>query len=139
MLTRNPNYHGNRPRRFARIQLAVHIPAAGLFTCRDRQRGLHESTATLRITPTIARPRDTARRQLRRRSGKRQYFVNPTLSLDFLALNTHRPLFGDVRLRQAVNYAIDRAALAGLGTPTFSRCPEPTHRPLFAARHSGLP
>ncbi len=27
-------------------------------------------------------------------------------------LNTHRPLFRDVRLRQAVNYAIDRRKLA---------------------------
>ena len=34
---------------------------------------------------------------------------------DFLALNTHRPLFRDARLRQAVNYAIDRRALARLG------------------------
>src|SRR5205085_10652262 len=47
--------------------------------------------------------------------GAQQYFVNPAPILDYLALNTHRPLFSDVRLRQAVNYAIDRPKLAGLG------------------------
>ena len=47
--------------------------------------------------------------------GQQQYFVRPWPELDFLYLNTHRPLFSDVRLRQAVNYAIDRRALAGLG------------------------
>ena len=30
-------------------------------------------------------------------------------------MNTSRPLFSDVRLRRAVNYAIDRAALVAQG------------------------
>lgn len=47
--------------------------------------------------------------------GRQQYFVNPLMQLDYFILNTHRPLFSDVRLRQAVNYAIDRRALAALG------------------------
>ena len=38
-------------------------------------------------------------------------------------LNTHRPLFRDVRLRQAVNYAIDRRALARIGA-ACGRLPE---------------
>ena len=33
----------------------------------------------------------------------------------YLHMNTSRPLFSDVRLRQAVNYAIDRAALVAQG------------------------
>ena len=37
------------------------------------------------------------------------------LQLDFFYLNTHRPLFSNVRVRQAVNYAIDRRALAAAG------------------------
>ena len=49
------------------------------------------------------------------RAGHQQYFVNAIPELDFLALNTLRALFQDVRLRQAVNYAIDRTALAQLG------------------------
>ena len=47
--------------------------------------------------------------------GDQRYFATPLPALDFYRLNTHRPLFADVRLRQAVNYAIDRAALARLG------------------------
>jgi Bacterial extracellular solute-binding proteins, family 5 Middle len=49
--------------------------------------------------------------------GRQQFFVDPLVGLDFLQLNTHRPLFRDLRLRQAVNYAIDRRALARLGSP----------------------
>jgi peptide/nickel transport system substrate-binding protein len=49
------------------------------------------------------------------RRGSEQYFVNPGLQLDYFELNTHRTLFSDVRVRQAVNYAIDRRSLARLG------------------------
>jgi ABC-type oligopeptide transport system substrate-binding subunit len=55
--------------------------------------------------------------------GAQQYFVNPLLELDYFALNTHRPLFRDVRLRQAVNYAVDRRTLAQLGDG-FSPLPD---------------
>ena len=56
--------------------------------------------------------------------GAQQYFVNPAAQLDYFVLNTHRPLFSDVRMRQAVNYAIDRRALAQRGD-RFS--PLPAH------------
>ena len=58
----------------------------------------------------------TARRATSRATGRQQYFVSPTLKLAYLALNTSRPLFSDVRLRKAVNYAIDRRALARIGS-----------------------
>jgi peptide/nickel transport system substrate-binding protein len=45
------------------------------------------------------------------RAGRAQYFIYPGQFLEYYALNTSRPLFGDARLRQAVNYAIDREAL----------------------------
>ncbi len=43
--------------------------------------------------------------------------MNAFPQLDMVVLNTHRRLFADVRLRQAVNFAIDRTALAALGDP----------------------
>jgi ABC-type transport system substrate-binding protein len=49
--------------------------------------------------------------------------VTPELELDFFYLNTHRSLFSDVRVRQVVNYAIDRRALAAIGRP-FQALPE---------------
>jgi peptide/nickel transport system substrate-binding protein len=53
-----------------------------------------------------------ARRYGAARRGGPRYFVHPEAQLDFLVLNTHRPLFADARLRRAVNYALDRRALA---------------------------
>ena len=48
-------------------------------------------------------------------AGHQRLFVNPTPSVAWLALNTHRRLFRTVAARQAINYAIDRPAL----TATF--------------------
>ena len=115
VLTRNPNYHGSRPHRLARIELVVGIPphravaqvqagtadyaVAGEVTSADN------ATLAARYGPGSAAAK----------SGHQQYFVGPGPQLDFLALNTHRPLFADARLRRAVNYAIDRTTLARLG------------------------
>jgi YVTN family beta-propeller protein len=123
VLTRNPNYHGNRPHRLARIEEAVGVP--GQRAVADVEKG----TADVALNGAVDRSNATGLatrygpRSRAGRSGRQQYFVSPLASVDFLALNTHRPLFSDVRLRRAVNYAIDRAALARLGN-FFSRLPE---------------
>ena len=69
------------------------------------------------------------------KAGRRQFFANRTLGVIYLALNPERPLFKDVRLRKAVNYAIDRRALARLGTP-LSRNPD---RPTDQYLPPGMP
>ena len=57
-----------------------------------------------------------------------------------LDLNTHRPLFSDARMRQAVNYAIDRRALAQLGFPfPAPRAPYRSLPAAWDARISGRP
>jgi ABC-type oligopeptide transport system substrate-binding subunit len=49
--------------------------------------------------------------------NRSRFFVKPGLSFRGYALNTSRPLFRDnPRLRQAVNFAIDRSALEGGGS-----------------------
>jgi peptide/nickel transport system substrate-binding protein len=104
VLTRNPSYHGNRPRRFARIDYA-----AGMTPRRsvaEVERGTADDTD---------RVPNSADARLRSRYGPKRYFVVGGPQLDYFALNTHRPLFADVRMRQAVNYAIDRSALDRLG------------------------
>ena len=39
--------------------------------------------------------------------------VNPTPTVDFIHLNTHRRPFDDVRVRRALNFAVDRAKIVG--------------------------
>jgi peptide/nickel transport system substrate-binding protein len=128
VLLRNPNYHGSRPRHFERIQLSVGISsersvadieagradytALGLWTFALTGGGSAASDIAPLAAELAARygPGSPAAR-----SGRQQFFVNPLLQLDYLELNTHRPLFTSVRMRQAVNYAIDRRKLAVLG------------------------
>ena len=43
-----------------------------------------------------------------------QLYVNPLIATDALVLNTRTPPFDDVRVRRALNYAIDRAKVARL-------------------------
>ncbi len=48
--------------------------------------------------------------------NKERFWVEPQLSVQYLAMNTSRPLFKDnIKLRQAVNWAISRAALLSQG------------------------
>ncbi|MGB9183938.1 MAG: ABC transporter substrate-binding protein [Solirubrobacteraceae bacterium] len=129
VLRRNPSYHGSRPHRFAQIELRVGISAqravaeieAGAADYTPL--GLDSQSSTT-IAATAARlaarygPGSSAAAR-----GRQRYFLNPLLELDAFALNTHRPLFSDVRLRQAVNYAINRTKLAALGSG-FDPLPE---------------
>ena len=114
VLKRNPNYHGPRPRRPGRIEAAVGI--SDDKAVREIESGAADfagqgvgSAAGERLAAVYGVGSDAAKR------GRQRYFTNSELALDFLVLNTHRGPFRDVRLRRAVNYAINRRALAGLG------------------------
>ena len=131
VLLRNPNYHGSRPRHFTRIQLTVGVPAQRAISeiedgSADYMTLGEDSYPS--VTPRIAGLASNLLSRFGRGSpaaarGKQQYFVTPALQVDFFYLNTHRALFSDVRVRQAVNYAINRRALAALGSG-FQALPE---------------
>jgi ABC-type transport system substrate-binding protein len=113
VLTLNPNYHGKRPHRLAQIEVSVGIPDQRAVGQVEAGTADYVGGVPAGAAATLAArygPRSPAAAD-----GHQQYFINTLPQLDFVALNTHRPLFADVRLRRAVNYAIDRAALARLG------------------------
>jgi YVTN family beta-propeller protein len=130
VLMRNPNYHGRRPHHFARIELSVGISPKRAIS--EIEAGLADYTGVGSLwSASAARAAHASRLAARygpgsaaAARGAQQYFANPAAQLDYFVLNTHRPLFSDVRMRQAVNYAIDRRALAQRGD-RFS--PLPAH------------
>ena len=105
VLRRNPNYSGPRPHGPSEIDVRIGI---------SQQRAVADVEAGRADYAAGGVPAgDLARLRARYGSGRdRRFFVNPTLNLRMLVLNTSRPLFSDARLRQAAAYAIDRSALA---------------------------
>ena len=113
VLERNPNYQGDRPRRLEQIVVAIGI---------DPVRGLAQVEAGA-ADYALDLPRDAGPRlesaygpdSEAAKAGRQQYFINEANGVRLLHMNTSRPLFSDVRLRRAVNYAIDRPALVAQG------------------------
>jgi len=116
VLLRNPNYRGSRPRRAARIvytndvatPTAVSLANAGAIDLLPQD---FDNTTSF-FDPGGVLARRSGGGSEAARAGRQQYFLHPAPLLDYIVFNTNRPLFRDVRLRRAVNYAIDRRALA---------------------------
>ncbi len=114
VLLRNPNYEGERPRHFDQIVIAIGI---------DKSRALEEIEAgdadyALDGSPRAAGPRlesEYGPGSEGAKAGRQQYFVTEASGGRFLHMNTRRPLFSQLRLRKAVNFAIDRQALVAEG------------------------
>ena len=111
VLRRNPNYHGPRPHRLDEIVYTIGVSAPKSVTRVEQGRADYVAGRL----PNEVDARLAAR--YGPGSARQRYFVNPILALGFLELNTHRPLFSSTRMRRAVNYAIDRRALARQGSP----------------------
>ena len=134
VLKRNPNYHGSRPHRLSRIELAVGV---------SKDKAIGQVTSGTADFLADGVPPGSAARLAKRygpggeaaKNGRQRYFPDTPPELDFYVLNTHRGIFRDVRLRRAVNYAIDRRALARLGD-SFTRVPE---RPTDQYLPPGMP
>jgi DNA-binding SARP family transcriptional activator/ABC-type transport system substrate-binding protein len=112
VLLRNPNYHGDRPHRLQRIEVVVGAPhpIAQIEASKlDYAFGDVPAGQTARLERLYGAHSDPARR------GQQRYFTYRTLAVDYLDLNTGRPLFASARMRQAVGYAVDRSALAANG------------------------
>ena len=110
VLRRNPNYHGDRPHRLDQIVYAIGV---------DPSRAVEEIEAGAADWAADGIPADPGSRLESRygrgskaaKAGHQQYFVSPVNGARYLHMNTSRQLFSNVRLRRAVNYALDRQAL----------------------------
>jgi ABC-type transport system substrate-binding protein len=112
VLLRNPNYHGNRPRRLRRIEVVVDAAHA---VARVEASKLDYAVGGVPAGDSARLERLYGARSAAAKRGRQRYFVNGTPELDFLDLNTSRPLFASARMRRAVAYAVDRRALAAAG------------------------
>lgn len=127
VLTKNPNYTGDRAGNFDQIVYSVGVnQQQGLLQIQKGEADYAGDGLPPASQSNLARqfgPGSDAAKD-----GKQQYFVNPQLRVDYLAMNTSRPLFKDPKLRQAVNFAIDRTAIlrqsgAFAGRPTDQYLP----------------
>ncbi len=106
VLERNRFYGGRRPHHVDRFVVTLENDSDALFD--QVERG--ESDYAFVPSPVIA----VRAQEFRKKYGvnKGQFWVQPGQFLRMFVLNTSRPLFrNNVKLRQAVNFAVDRAAL----------------------------
>ena len=108
-IRRNRYYHGARPHHLDgfNVDLTASSPQEVLDRIEDGRADWGVIPPTLYFAPE---------RGLVRKYGinKTQFFIHPGFTLRAFMLNTSRPLFrGNLSLRKAVNYAIDRRAFKG--------------------------
>jgi YVTN family beta-propeller protein len=123
VLRRNPGYHGSRPRRLAEIRYRLGVPAEDAVGAVEAGRADYMVLRPI-DSPGVP-PREERRlasrygpRSAAARAGHQQLFTQAVPNVYSFVFNTRRGPFRDVRLRRAVNYAMDRRALAehtGLG------------------------
>lgn len=123
VLLRNPNYGGHRPRVLRKIVYSFGQSFTSAVAAVVAGRTDYVSSSDL--PPNAAAPASLFASLQQRygpespaaRTGRQQYFVNPTPTLDTFVLNTASGPFASTRLRQAVNYAVDREALVQAAGP----------------------
>jgi ABC-type oligopeptide transport system substrate-binding subunit len=100
---RNPNYKGPRPANVDSFDITVNT---------NLDQSLLQ-TKSGQVDYDMGGLPATAHADLAQQFGinKSRYFVHPLVETDYVALNTARPTFGSVAMRQAANYAIDRPGM----------------------------
>ena len=114
-IRRNRFYNGPRPNNVDTIEYDIGLPLATI------KLNVDQGKATPGPVPPAAHA-DLGRKYGVRKRSPGRYFVNPTAVFRYLAMNHERQLFGrpgggshsttgNVPLKQAVNFAIDRIAM----------------------------
>lgn len=110
VLERNPNYRGPRPHRLQRI--VYDTTNSAHRTISQVEAGTADYAADVLQQSTFALGGPLDARYGRARPGSPRLVHTPQLAFNYLTFNTASGPFADARLRRAVNYAIDRRALA---------------------------
>jgi ABC-type oligopeptide transport system substrate-binding subunit len=108
VLKRNPNYKGKRPHNANVIN----------YTIGNSQEAIRLRTESGATDYAAGGIPSAAYAEVAQKYGinKGQFWVKPQLGVSYLAMNNDRPLFkGNVKLRRAINYAIDRKAILNQG------------------------
>ena len=121
LLKRNPNYRGSRPRRPRQIRFTFGTGRRQALADVESGAADYAPDTNFPIKPSEAASleRRYGPKSEAAKAGRQRYFINPSMWVDHISLNTSRPLFASARLRRAVNYAIDRTALARQGGINF--------------------
>ena len=117
VLLRNPNYRGRRPRRVERVVYiqGVATPTAAAQVAAGTAEyvpGDFDPNSMLAPGGTLSRRYGAASNASRH--GEQRYFLEPRPRIDEIVFNTRQPLFRHAALRRAVNFALDRPALAAV-------------------------
>jgi YVTN family beta-propeller protein len=118
VLRRNPNYSGPRPHRLAEIRYTIGVPEEKAVAAVEGGRADYVEINPPNLAGGL--PAEPRQRLIERygppseaaRAGRQQLFTQPSLSTYSFVFNTRRGPFTDPRLRRAVNFAMDRRALA---------------------------
>jgi ABC-type transport system substrate-binding protein/class 3 adenylate cyclase/streptogramin lyase len=114
VLQRNPNYPnypGHRPHVFSRFVYTIGVDPSRAVAEIDAGKADY-ATDGLPASAVTALAKKYGTRSRAAKAGHEQYFASEANGVRYLMLNTSRPLFASARMRRAVNYAIDRKALA---------------------------
>ena len=116
VLRKNPYYGGKRRQIWDVIRVTVEAGEQASYL--QVRKG--EADLDLYSLPTAAHT------QLTKEFGinKGRYFVHPSNSISYFALNTSRGFFKDPKARQAVAFAVDRPAITRLGGLNFGTANE---------------
>jgi peptide/nickel transport system substrate-binding protein len=131
LLKENPNYAGGRPHHFDEIHYTIGLPLETIklrIETGEADLGDIPPAAHAELGPRYGPGSPPAL------AGRQRYFFYSAPTVLYLALNHDRPLFGsggprgNVKLKKAVNYAIDRTAMmaqrgAYAGEPTDQHLP----------------
>ena len=103
VIERNKQYKGNRPANADRMVITVNTdPNQTLLRVKAGEADLDIGGPPAAQVASLADEFGV---------NKTRFFVNPLVGTGYIALNTSRTAYGNVKRRQAVNYAVDRPAL----------------------------